>query len=249
MNSNSENGDTAEFNPPPIKPKQLQKRIATAILMAAAAIFTLWMGGAVLVMVVLLCAIQLHRELEDMLKNSETPIIQKYLPILRIAGLFYIAIPSLSLLALRNAEYAASENAGFHICMYVVLMVVATDTAAFFVGKLYGKRPLASKISPNKSIEGLLGGMAGAAIVAVLYLPYTPWPSNALFALMLGAIVAVISQAGDLLESYLKRLSNTKDSGNLLPGHGGLFDRLDGYMLTLPLFVWLVLSNAEMVTS
>ena len=116
--------------------------------------------------------------------------------------------------------------------------VMASDTVAFFVGSAMGKRKLAPAISPGKTVEGalggLLGGVAGALAVWAAGLPGVPaWHAAAL-----GAVVAILGMLGDLLESLLKRWAGVKDSGRLLPGHGGMLDRLDSLLFGAPVLYY-----------
>jgi phosphatidate cytidylyltransferase len=123
----------------------------------------------------------------------------------------------------------------------VVLVAVAADIAAYFVGRAVGSRPLAPAISPNKTIEGYLGGVIGAIIVgAVVGKALTPW-GGMRHGLVLGLLVGLIAPAGDLFESLLKRDLQLKDSGTLLGGHGGVLDRFDSLLLALPAAYFVVL--------
>lgn len=124
------------------------------------------------------------------------------------------------------------------LILFGLVSVVAADTGAYFAGHLWGRRRLAPRLSPGKTIEGLFGGLGLAglagAVFAHLLLPDTPPLAGA----ALGLGLAGFSVAGDLLESTLKRASGTKDSGTLLPGHGGLLDRLDGIMVAAPVLLF-----------
>jgi phosphatidate cytidylyltransferase len=119
-------------------------------------------------------------------------------------------------------------------------MVIATDIGAYFAGRTIGGPKIAPRISPSKTWAGLLGGICGASLIAAipLYLhwrgsgassPEFDWPK----AIAIGTVVAIVAQAGDFFESSMKRRAGTKDSGNILPGHGGLFDRLDGLLAVM----------------
>jgi len=108
-----------------------------------------------------------------------------------------------------------------------LLVVMAGDSAAYFIGRRFGKRKLAPTLSPGKTVAGAWGYLLGAVIVglavAALVLREFSWVEI----LLLSSVLAVLGQAGDLFESWIKRLSAVKDSGSILPGHGGLLDRLD----------------------
>jgi phosphatidate cytidylyltransferase len=130
-----------------------------------------------------------------------------------------------------------SEQNG-HRWLFVALMIVwAADSGAYFAGRRFGKRKLAPRISPNKTIEGLLGGVASGLVVALAVAPFAGATLRELPAVALVAIVAVLfSVVGDLFESLLKRHVGAKDSGDLIPGHGGILDRIDGVVAALPVF-------------
>lgn len=134
-------------------------------------------------------------------------------------GLIYLAVPSFALLVLSWAFVG--------LVFWVMVVTWATDIFAYFAGRAIGGPKLAPRISPNKTWAGLAGGVIGAGLAG--------WGMSALFDLGLpfqwiGAPMAVIAQAGDLYESWVKRRAGVKDSGTLLPGHGGVLDRLDGLM-------------------
>ncbi|MGB1356236.1 MAG: phosphatidate cytidylyltransferase [Candidatus Puniceispirillaceae bacterium] len=120
-----------------------------------------------------------------------------------------------------------------HITLLCLAAVVAAcDIAAYFVGRRVGGPKLAQLISPNKTRSGAVGGIGGAILASLAVMSWVPFSMVEI--LVGGAVIAVLAQAGDLLESALKRNLGVKDSGNLIPGHGGFLDRFDGYLLTLP---------------
>ncbi|MGD8925422.1 MAG: phosphatidate cytidylyltransferase, partial [Thioalkalispiraceae bacterium] len=109
------------------------------------------------------------------------------------------------------------------------------DIFQYLCGKLFGKMPLAPRISPNKTIEGAIGGILLTGLVVSLSLPWIvkiTWPS----AILIGVIIAALGIVGDLNISFIKRQANAKDSGASMPGHGGLLDRIDSLILTAPGF-------------
>lgn len=109
--------------------------------------------------------------------------------------------------------------------------VVAADTGAYFVGKTLGKTKL-TDISPKKTVEGALGGLASSVAVAMAMWKFAHWPATPIAAALLGAVTFFSSLVGDLIESIIKRDAGMKDSGDLIPGHGGLLDRFDSYIFT-----------------
>jgi phosphatidate cytidylyltransferase len=148
-------------------------------------------------------------------------------------GFAYIGAATLSIILLRSIDN------GLWLVFFVFWVVWATDVMAYVFGKTIGGPKLAPVISPNKTWAGLLGGVIGAAIIGAaisFFLPNT----TVLYLVVFGSILAVISQIGDLFESSLKRKYDVKDSGVILPGHGGMLDRLDG-MLAVVIAVFLLL--------
>jgi len=142
------------------------------------------------------------------------------------AGTAYAAIPLTALLWMRQEE----GSTGLILWMFIV--VWATDTGAFVVGRLVGGMKLAPRISPSKTVSGAVGGLALAMIVAMTLAFMIP--SDEIRALFLGGLVSLGAQAGDLLQSAIKRRFGVKDSGTLIPGHGGVMDRLDSLVVAAP---------------
>ncbi len=151
-------------------------------------------------------------------------------------GVAYLGLACLAVLWLRQ-----SPGQGRGVILWLLAVVWATDIAAYFAGRGLGGPKLAPSISPKKTWAGLAGGVAAAAAVGAAA---SPWLGQAgLLALAtLSAALAIVSQVGDLFESSLKRRFGAKDSSNLIPGHGGLLDRIDGLLaaaLMLAVLIWL----------
>lgn len=123
---------------------------------------------------------------------------------------------------------------GVEWTILTIILVWATDTGAYFVGRLFGKRPLAPQISPKKTLEGSLGGFLFSVVVALIIRGLVGEGSWVTY-IVLAVIIGVSAQIGDLFESALKRGAGVKDSGKLIPGHGGLLDRFDSLIFVLPL--------------
>jgi phosphatidate cytidylyltransferase len=142
-------------------------------------------------------------------------------------GVLYVGLAATVLAILRSGP------PGPTLVVVVVGSVVATDVGAYFAGRTIGGPKIAPGISPSKTWAGLLGGAAaaGLAIAGMVSLTGDPAAISILpLYLLAGAVVAVVAQAGDFFESWMKRRAGVKDSGNLIPGHGGLFDRVDGLL-------------------
>ena len=129
----------------------------------------------------------------------------------------------------------ASPDAGPWLVVYLVLLIATADSAAFFVGRRLGKRRLAANVSPGKSLEGVAGGLVGAAALAMavgLSVELADTPGF----VVLSVFTAMVSILGDLTESVVKRRAGVKDSGSIIPGHGGILDRIDSYTAAAPVF-------------
>ncbi len=131
--------------------------------------------------------------------------------------------------------FIETRDAGLVYIFYSLFMIWATDSGAYFVGKATGKRKLWPEISPNKTVEGSLGGVVCALIVAVLFSLLTEINANLLSLLAITAVLSIFGQIGDLVQSAFKRHFGVKDAGNILPGHGGILDRFDSLLFVLPL--------------
>lgn len=124
---------------------------------------------------------------------------------------------------------------GLNYIFYVLFVIWATDTGAYFFGRAFGKKKLWPKISPNKTIEGAVGGIVLACVVGVVFQLVDPFPYTMFTMIGITILVSVFGQIGDLVESAFKRYYDVKDSGNILPGHGGILDRLDSLLFVLPI--------------
>jgi len=131
--------------------------------------------------------------------------------------------------------FVAARADGFTTLLYAMLIVWLTDSGAYMIGRKLGKHKLAPKISPNKTWEGSIGGTIAATIIIGIYLIFFPVGYNWIIMIILTLILSIIGQFGDLIESSLKRFYGVKDSGKILPGHGGILDRFDSMILVMPM--------------
>jgi phosphatidate cytidylyltransferase len=156
------------------------------------------------------------------------------------SGLILVALPLTYAIRLHGIS-----TDGPKLLMFVLIITWVGDTAAYFVGRAIGKHPLAPVLSPKKSWEGTIASILGALLVAVVFARWLIVPPPHLLAM---AVVGNIAgQAGDLLESAYKRSAGVKDSGTLLPGHGGVLDRIDALILAIPVvwyyWIWIYLPS------
>ena len=170
-----------------------------------------------------------------------------------IFGLFYLGyLPSywirlrnLSQIDLSSSFHLISHSSiiftvGFFITLVSCLMIVASDIGSYYFGRIFGKHPL-TPVSPSKTVEGAVFGIVSSVAIGLLTgLFLKLGPIGILFVAMLGALVGFFSIVGDLIESMMKRDVGLKDSGNALPGHGGVLDRIDSYIFTPAIVYFLI---------
>ena len=214
----------------------LRQRLIFALALMALALTCTIAGGFVFALLVLCAALQMIREWDRLTEHDGL--------YWRVAGIAYVALPCASLLWLRGyTAYSTGDepyDSGLAQILYLFLVIWATDTGAYFTGRAIGGIKLAPTISPGKTWAGLGGGMVAAGVTGGLFSFYAPYPASFGLAIVISMLLAIVAQTGDLFESWLKRRAGVKDSGNLIPGHGGILDRVDGLTFTAPLLVLLI---------
>lgn len=161
---------------------------------------------------------------------------EKYRKIL-VLGIPYIAVGIGSLIWLFSSQ-------GSNMLMWFILVVWSVDVGGYLVGCSVRGPKLAPKISPNKTWSGLIGGVLMAVLVGSIYASFFVSSEALVFYALIAAILAVVAQIGDLVESYIKRVLEIKDSSALIPGHGGIFDRIDGMIFSAPfLYLYIVVTG------
>ncbi|WP_135077972.1 phosphatidate cytidylyltransferase [Terasakiella sp. SH-1] len=158
-------------------------------------------------------------------------------------GAIYLALPLASFIFLRN-----TDGIGVQLVYWLALTVVATDTGGYGFGLTIGGPKLAPRISPKKTWAGLLGGMLCASLVGLILANLFDWQAPVIVALI-SAALAFIAQVGDLFESHVKRHFDVKDSSNIIPGHGGVLDRMDGMISAGAAFAGLILATNGQILS
>jgi len=161
-----------------------------------------------------------------------------------VMATLYVGMLGGSLIRLRN-DFTDLQRTGPKLVFFLVLVVWLGDAGAYYVGKRFGKHLLSPRISPKKTIEGLVGGIAVSVLTAVI-VHFTFFPAFPLtHAIIAGIILSIAGVIGDLAESMWKRSASVKDSGALFPGHGGLLDRFDSVFYTAPILYvyWVLIQN------
>lgn len=219
---------------PLLKPRSdLGVRTLSSVAMMTVAIGAIWLGGYAFMALIILVGLGVYWEFAKLAlafaRNMPARIIWL------VGGLVYVGLACFTLLLFSAPFFGMTPT------IMLIAGVIGTDVGAYFAGRTMGGPKIAPRISPSKTWSGLLGGMIGAGLMMIaiqtamfafrggnagdgdVYLTYG-WPRLALA----GAALAVVAQIGDFFESWMKRRAGVKDSGRLIPGHGGLFDRTDG---------------------
>lgn len=205
-------------SPAPRRFGGLLVRVVSAIVLAPLILAALWFGFPWLDFVAALAA---------PIMVSECVRLTPRRPVRRIVAIVYVLAALVALLWLRHQPQSGRETV-----LWIVVCVWATDIGAYFLGKIAGGVKLAPRISPGKTWSGLIGGVCWSAVAsAAMGLVFQRGETLPLA--LVGAGLAVVAQIGDLLESAAKRDAGLKDSGALIPGHGGLLDRVDGLIAVL----------------
>jgi phosphatidate cytidylyltransferase len=191
---------------------ELAVRTLTGVILIWIALFAAYAGGDTFAVMVAAAATAMFYEW--------TKIVRGWGAGWYVSGFIYALLPALALLWIRERDAH-----GLALLIWVFIVTWSTDIGAYFAGRNFGKRKLAPTISPKKTVEGLYGGMAAATLLAGAWVLATGLGKPML---AFPPLFAIAAQMGDLFESWMKRRAGIKDSGNWLPGHGGVLDRLDG---------------------
>lgn len=156
----------------------------------------------------------------------------------KVLGLAYLSLPLSFLTPL--AEF---EQGRFWL-LFLLVVIWSNDTFAYFAGRKLGRHKLAPVISPKKTVEGAVAGVAGGAAVGLVFVHFTGMDSSPLNTIAITVVVGIVAMAGDLAESLLKRGAGVKDSGTIIPGHGGVLDRIDSLIFPIPLLYYYLVLRA-----
>ena len=213
--------------------KEFEKRILSSVFIIPIALFFILQGSVFFLFFLGILFLVTSYEWIKMIKKNQ---------FIKIIGIFFLFFSFYSAYQLRNY---LELTVGLNAFLFIILICIFTDIGGYVFGKVF-KGPKLTKISPNKTYSGLLGSFIFPVIVSLIYNKYYPltgsyfssklpgvnYELNFLFFIL---FISMISQLGDLIISFFKRKAKVKDTGNLLPGHGGLLDRIDGLIFVIPI--------------
>lgn len=215
----------------------LQKRILSAVVLGPMTLGIIIFGGIPFIILIAIGAVISLYEWIQMARCTPRPFLKSGI------GVVYILVCAAAFIFLRL--FAAKDeftNDGDGLVLSLMVCVWASDIGAYFTGKKIGGPKLAPKISPNKTWAGFFGAVLSGGLMFLIALAVSGWPLKIIFcAFPFGCVFGAVGQAGDLLISMLKRQAGVKDTGTLIPGHGGLLDRIDSLLLVFPVAAAIVL--------
>ena len=204
--------------------KEFQKRILSSIILIPLSFFFIIQGSFTFIFFLSLIFLVTSLEWFKMTKNRD---------LLRIFGLFFLFFSFFSTVYLR-------QYIGLNFFLFLIIVCMFTDIGGYFFGKTF-KGPRLTKVSPKKTYSGVIGSFCISLLFGIIYIKYFGQKSkilletDPLFISLLILFISLVSQIGDLIISYFKRKAKLKDTGNILPGHGGFLDRIDGIVFVMPI--------------
>ncbi|MBL6664405.1 MAG: phosphatidate cytidylyltransferase [Rickettsiales bacterium] len=203
-----------------------KQRIVTSLILFPIAIYAIFFSQILFNLLSVALAVLMSWEWLNITKSTTGEEKKKW----QLIGFFYIVIPVFSVIQIRSIDV--------DILFWMFAIIWTTDIFAFFSGRTFGGPKLASEISPNKTWSGLAGGIISSVIIGLLC--SSLFQGSVIFFMFASMCLSILEQLSDLFESKVKRIFKVKDSGNIIPGHGGVLDRLDGMMFVAPTVLILV---------
>lgn len=201
-----------------------KQRVVSAIVLLPIALYAILYSKDLFILLAIMSAIIMTWEWTNITKDAEDQ--RKW----QLLGFLYILIPVYAIIKIRLIDV--------NILLWMFAIIWSTDIFAFFAGRILKGPKLAPTISPNKTWSGLIGGLTASVIIG--FLSSFMFPGSITFFVIVSALLAILEQVSDLAESKIKRIFGVKDSGTIIPGHGGLLDRLDGMILVAPFILFLI---------
>ena len=204
--------------------KELKKRILSSTILIPVSFFFIFEGSITFIFFLSIIFLAMSFEWFKMTKKKE---------LIRILGLFFLFFSFYSAIYLR-------QYIGLNFFLFLIIVCIFTDIGGYLFGKIF-KGPKLTKISPNKTYSGVVGSFFISLIIGFIYIKYLGQKSKILlnndpeFVILLILFISLISQIGDLIISYFKRQAKLKDTGKIIPGHGGFLDRIDGIIFVMPI--------------
>ena len=204
--------------------KELQKRILSSIILIPVSFFFIIQGSLIFIFFLSLIFLATSFEWFKMTKKKD---------LLRIFGVFFLFFSFYSTVYLR-------QYIGLNFFIFLIIICIFTDTGGYIFGKIF-KGPRLTKISPKKTYSGVVGSFLISLLFGLIYIKYLGQKSkilletDSIFIILLILFISLVSQIGDLIISYFKRKAKLKDTGKILPGHGGFLDRIDGIIFVMPI--------------
>jgi len=215
---------------------KIQKRIISALVLVPPVLFSTYMGGIIFAALLFVVFVLALWEWRQMSVRTSRPNVFMF------SGLLYFAVSFLAFFSLREMS-----ELGLMLTVVLFFSIWSSDSFAYIFGKILKGPKLVPSVSPSKTIAGFIGAAFGSALMFVLgqlitsisfSLPTTF--TEYLLVMTLGAVLGMVAQAGDLMMSMMKRYVDVKDTGHIIPGHGGVLDRIDSLLLTAPVFYLIV---------
>ena len=203
---------------------ELQKRILSSIILLPVSFFFIIQGSLIFIFFLSLIFLATSFEWFKMTKNRD---------LLRVFGLFFLFFSFFSAIYLR-------QHSGLSFFILLIIICIFTDTGGYIFGKTF-KGPRLTKISPKKTYSGVIGSFLISLLLGLIYIKYLGqktkiiFETDPIFIILLILFISLVSQIGDLIISYFKRKAKLKDTGKILPGHGGFLDRIDGIIFVMPI--------------
>ena len=204
--------------------KELQKRILTSMILIPVSFFFIIQGSFIFILFLSLIFLVTGMEWLKMTKNKD---------LLKVLGLFFLFLSFFSTIYLR-------QYVGLNFFLFLIIVCIFTDTGGYIFGKIFKGTKL-TKISPKKTYSGVIGSFLLSLLFGLTYIRYLGQKSKILletdpiFIIFLILFISLVSQIGDIIISYFKRKAKLKDTGKILPGHGGFLDRIDGILFVMPI--------------